>query len=161
MATFGFDHIWPGASCDVVAASLDPFELQQLRARNRREELAAFDGICRLIGQKYALRSQTIKWLQVIVNKADLFWGELDKVAEYYSLGGSSDFAHLASDLVRRVGSQNLEVWVLPGAQDPGGYNFDSARGSMNAASTLGVAQCAASVSLIKYQLEELCERAR
>lgn len=41
VATYGFDHIWPSASCDVIARSLRPFELRRLRERNRREELAS------------------------------------------------------------------------------------------------------------------------
>lgn len=96
----------------------------------------------------------------MVVNKADLYWDELDQVAEYYSLGGDSDFSRMARDLMGRVGSQNLEWSVLPSAQQPAGYSFDSAHGRLVATSRLDEWQCAASVSLLKDQLEELSERA-
>ncbi|MBQ0853393.1 hypothetical protein J8N05_35085 [Streptomyces sp. BH-SS-21] len=146
VACNGYDHIW--SNSDVVASALDPFDLQTLRARNKRHELASFDEVCKAITKKRMLAPAEYqpKWLLVLANKVDLYWGEVDDARRYYQIGPDSEFGLRAQELLGDLGAISLQYHTLPIAAKAKSYEFHSSRGSFNAASQLTNSQCNSSL---------------
>ncbi|WP_158680869.1 hypothetical protein [Micropruina glycogenica] len=152
----GFDHIWP-VTADAVAAGVTPFDRPTLIARNRAQEVRAFDDICsRIQGKHYMTPNAAPKWLLVIVNKVDLYWSEIEAARNRYYIHGDSDFSSIARELLQRVGTNRLQYRMLPVSTGAADYLFDSARGRINASSELNTAQAGASIEALMETLEEL-----
>jgi hypothetical protein len=157
VASNGFDHIWP-RNADLVANSLAAYDLQTLRKRNLREELSNFRDICDKVIQKHLTAPQFApQWLLVAVNKADLYWDQLDSSERYYLPGSGGDFDLVAQGLINRVGNLSLDYRVLPLATESSEYALRSVRGTIHAQSQLTQQQCDASVKCVIETLEELC----
>jgi hypothetical protein len=153
----GWDHAWP-ISADTVANQLPRFNLPALLERNRRQELYAFEDICKQIRKKHVIApsSHRPNWLLVIVNKIDLYWSSIQEAEEQYIQGCGSEFDLIARDLVERIGTQNIHYQVLPVSCQPSNFRFDSARGTIEAKSQLSRDQCSASILSLVETVEEL-----
>ncbi|HNL08713.1 MAG TPA: 50S ribosome-binding GTPase [Chitinophagales bacterium] len=86
--------------------------IEALRQYNLREELEDFKITCHKIAEAVATGSP--KWLAIAVNKADLFFHELDKAQAYYHLESNSDFAKILKNTLNTVGSQHLHCVTMP-----------------------------------------------
>jgi hypothetical protein len=85
--------------------------LASLRESQRAEELAELGRIGEAL--KLAKRDTPLK-LIIAVNKADLWWPELDRVYGYYDRSGTGEFAVRLAELQAHVGRKNLTVQTLP-----------------------------------------------
>lgn len=157
VASFGYDHLWPGRPANSAAAGLASITEQELLEWNRRLERDAFREICTRISEMSAFRSPP-HWLLVVVNKVDLYWNRIGDAAQYYMPGGKTEFDKIATDLLVGVGMNNLKYDIVPCATSPGNYAFDSARGRISTASQLDKTQCSAAVRCVIDKLEELAQ---
>jgi hypothetical protein len=159
VASFGYDFIWNYS--EQAASEMDPYDIDQLRKRNKRRELSNFEEICMQIDRKRVLAPAEFcpKWLLVIANKADLYWDERDDARNYYKLGGDSDFALRAKRFQAEVGvgrHSPMEYKLLPLATKPAPFAFHSTEGSLQAPTKLTDAQCNASLRCLVDTLGEL-----
>ncbi|MEW2117728.1 ATP-binding cassette domain-containing protein [Streptomyces sp. NPDC005474] len=156
VASYGYDRVW--ANQDVVASWLESYDLETLRQRQMRNELDKFSDLCRLILQKrdLALPDSQPKWLLVVVNKLDLFWGSSEDARKYYQVGNDGDFGARAATLMQQLGTA-MNFQILPVAALPGDYAFNSSRGSLTQTSFLNSDRCNTSVSCLVETLGELC----
>ena len=157
VASNGFDHTWP-KHANEVASSLPTFGFNTLLERNRKKELFSFRDVCDHVIQKKVMAPEEFmpRWLLVAVNKLDLYWNEQSRAREYYMRTAESDFAEIADDLLRRVGSMSLDYHVLPVAAGALNFSFDSDQGQLSAISKLSATQCDTSLAILTETVGEL-----
>ena len=152
----GFDHAWP-LNADDVASELKTFGLSALLTRNLRKETLGFHEICEKIRKKHTTAHDLApKWLLVLVNKVDLYWDALPSAKDRYLMDAQSEFHQIATDLIARIGRQNLRYHVLPVSAQPSDFRFDCDLGTIEKRSLLAPDQCSASMQSLIETLEEL-----
>jgi hypothetical protein len=158
IASNGFDYIWP-AHAELVARSLTTYDVDSLRARNLRYELAGFQEVCdRIIHKHIVAPDLAPRWLLVLVNKVDLYINEIEKAEDYYLPGSNSDFTWLAEDLLSRLGSSSLQYSILPMMAAPRTYELNSSRGLISVPSQLGMDAAYAATECLIEKVGELSE---
>jgi len=158
VASFGFDHVWPHEQ-EIVAQQLTPFSLDSLRDYNAFKELDYFAETCQWIAEKRLVSQPHSwpRWLLVIVNKADLFWSQLDDARAYYTPGSGSAFDEVAQQLRGQLGTLWPLVYeVVPSAAVSTDYVFSPHRGDLRATSQLQHWACRASIRSLGGTLEGL-----
>ena len=85
--------------------------LADVRKQNRAEELRELQS---LVEQLRIARNQTHLRLVIAVNKADLWWPDLETVYQRYDKSGVDPFAETLRELEGRMGSQNIHICTVP-----------------------------------------------
>jgi len=100
--------------------------IEKLRAFNLREEIEDFKLISELIKKAFR-KNKNIKWLLVVLTKADLFYSkeELDKAEKYYSPLFDGAFSNLLNELLNTVGKDRLKIDVLPFCSYPENFEWN------------------------------------
>lgn len=160
ISCYGFDYIWPSLS-NAVGRDLGAKNLSALRVRNKRRELVSYQETCDRILQKFSCPTSPDlrpRWLMVIANKADLYWGERNQARTYYTFGSKSPFDNITQQLFADLGSiQQFSYRAIPAAMRPRGYKFRSDPFSYEGKSKLAPAQCESSFHAVIETLGELC----
>ncbi|WP_319451220.1 MULTISPECIES: hypothetical protein [unclassified Mycobacterium] len=164
VASGGYDHIWP-ENADIVADKLRnndqgwKYDIAGLRARNLDQEQESFREICIGIQQKITIsRDATARprWLLVLVNKADLYWGGRGEIEARYLPGSGSEFDNHRADLIATVGNNTVQYLVSPLVTRPSEYRFQPSSPAISAPSHLTDGQRDAALSCLAQNLEEL-----
>lgn len=163
VACAGYDHIWP-ANADIVANELrrrGSYNIDGLRRHNLDNEQESFKDICRRIAEKTELtrdRDLWPKWLVVAVNKADLYWGQLPAVHDYYLPGSGSPFDRHREALFDRIGHNTIRYLLLPLITAIGDYRFQPSSAAIPAPvhPSITPAYQHASLECLASNLEEL-----
>lgn len=92
----------------LLTAGLD---LAELRQRQRLDEEAELERVGEAI--KIAKHPAPLR-LVVAVNKADLWWPDIDRVYARYDLSGTGDFVERLTALQAHVGKKNLTIQTIP-----------------------------------------------
>jgi hypothetical protein len=161
IASNGFDTIWPDSRI-TVAPQIRPYNIAGLRKRNKQKERDRFQEVCGMLAERLVTRNahRPPKWMLVLVNKADLYWSDLDDAERYYLPGSGSAFDKVAQEMMAEVGgAARLSYDVLPLATEPQNFVFQSAKGILRAPTELTDAQCRASIGCVVQALEERCDR--
>jgi hypothetical protein len=157
IACNGFDYIWPDTRT-VIAPEIRPYGLDAMRKRNRNRELKQFENLCEDIGTRIMNGElNPPRWLLTVVNKADLFWNDVQAAEQYYLPGSGSPFDRTAKRLFATIGGKPFSYDVLPLASAATDYSFYSAKGPIAAGTLLTPAQCQASVGCLVEALEDRC----
>ena len=135
--------------------------LEELRKRQLRKELADFEELADLITRKTRRAQETPtlwpSWLLVAVNKADLFWSEIDLAGEYYLAGSKSPFDVIRQQLTSHFGGLfDFRSEVLPVALSSQPFRFSARRMDLVVSSQLTSAQATISAEILARRLEGL-----
>lgn len=87
--------------------------IKQLQKFNLQAELEDFKKICQKITEAHA-NNQGPKWLAIVVNKADLFFDQINKAQQYYHPQSDSPFTQILKECLLTIGSQNLKCVSMP-----------------------------------------------
>lgn len=87
--------------------------IADLRRWRRREELREIQRVCERI-QSGFFQHQRPRWLLVVVNKADLWWGERAEIESYYSTDPESPFVQQLRGLQGVIGEMRFLWKVAP-----------------------------------------------
>lgn len=138
---WGYNRIWRASEREVVLGEIvaersrqglpSDATLENLRARNKREELKHFISTCTRFREAWKERSGV--WLIIAVAKCDLFWSddaERAAARKYYTPGRNpsedDEFGAALRDLIGYLGMDHLkQVAVVPFACYRETYKFD------------------------------------
>ncbi len=99
--------------------------IQDVRDYNLQQELEEFKKVCELIANAW-VNNRGPKWLIIAVNKADLYFDQLDHAKRYYHLDGASLFVDEIKRLLQRVGSNHLKCRVVPICPKPKPFEWNN-----------------------------------
>ena len=100
--------------------------IEKLRLFNLDDELDDFSKISEMI--KKAFRNdKTIKWLLVVLTKADLFYSktELEAAEKYYHPIFDDKFGKLLNELSAKVGGDRLKIEAIPFCSFPEDFEWN------------------------------------
>ncbi len=87
--------------------------IQKLREYNLNNELKDFEQVCIRIREAHAC-GRGPSWLAIAVNKADLFFQEIDEVQKYYHPSSNSSFTKSIHKMLDYIGKNNIKCISLP-----------------------------------------------
>ncbi len=159
VVSYGFNTVWDGELA--LEGDLQQETLEELRRRQLRKELADFEELADLITRKTrrAQGTPTLwpSWLLVAVNKADLFWSEIDRAGEYYLPGSESPFDDIRQQVTSHFGGLfDFRSEVLPIALSSQPFRFAARRMDLTVPSQLTSAQANISAEILARRLEGL-----
>jgi hypothetical protein len=124
---WGYNRLWSDSADGMVrelATTDDVVDNETLRDKLLVREQDDFADLCQLIrGEKVRRR---LKWMIIVVAKADLYWDRYAEVRDYYLPGGDgrSRFTDILGGLV--AGNQTLppRVAIVPFAGHPQAHSY-------------------------------------
>lgn len=89
--------------------------IEEIRKFNLEKELEDYRLMCHEIEKAYS-SNKNLKWLLLVVNKADLFSSdaELNEAQQYYDPEGAGPFAEVTNNLLGKIGRNNIKCAALP-----------------------------------------------
>ena len=159
---YGFNEIWSTNRRQLIR-SLNERNLENLIEANRENELGELKETLRLVHDKIRDEPRELhpKWIIVLVNKADLFWNDINDARGYYHPLDNriSRFKSELLDFENSIGSVTpLRVEVLPFATMSKDYNLQDVKFSAQVTSQLTSFEREDLNSTFFQLLEELAE---
>lgn len=109
------DFGYSGPRDPVVASELitkDGLDtIEKLRARNLEREIDAIKLELANV-RKLLAKENNFKWIVIVVNKVDLFDGQLESALAHYHPSGTGTFGKVLKEFQADIGKNNLKVYV-------------------------------------------------
>jgi hypothetical protein len=113
VANWGFTHVRDETITEKMIKEDGIETIEQLREYNLQKELRDFEQVCVRIREAHSCgRGPT--WLAIAVNKADLFFKDLNAAQKYYHPLSTSPFTEIMNDMVNYVGKNNIHCLSTP-----------------------------------------------
>lgn len=156
VADGGYTHAWPSAAA-AISGNYPNLNIGLLRNHNLDQELESYREIWTRIRLKRAHRANGgPNWLLVAVNKLDLYYGDQEKVAEYY-LAEDGEFSGVTQQFLELIGTDSpIATWTLPVAVESWDYRFTAPQMTLEQESLLSSRQCVESLAQLVATVEEL-----
>lgn len=113
VANWGFTHVRDETIAKKMIEEDGVETIEQLREYNLKKELRDFEQVCARIREAHACKRGPT-WLAIAVNKADLFYKDLDAAQKYYHPLATSQFTEIMNDMVNYVGKNNIHCVSMP-----------------------------------------------
>jgi hypothetical protein len=158
VVSFGYNTVWRDEY--TVESQIGGNTLQDLRRFQIQKELEDLDLLAELIATKTRRTpDQQLwpRWLVVAVNKADLYWDDIDTAAQYYLPGSGSPFDRKREKIVSHFGGLYPFVSeTIPVALSTTDFTFTAREMDVTAESQLHPDQISAAVNFMRMRLEGL-----
>lgn len=110
---WGFTNVRSNISKKSLIEDSKIDSIEKLRAYNLENERIDFTKICHKIAESHAV-GRGPKWVIIAVNKADLFFDQIEEALSYYDADGKSTFAKVIQNMIKTIGNQNIRCSVVP-----------------------------------------------
>lgn len=109
-----YGHVTPRDPVQ-IRQSIEQFEsnFEEFQKHNLNREVSTINSLADAIIKTHC-KYRTPKWIIIAVNKIDLFESNLSEALNFYHPQGGSPFGDILKDLQARVGSNAIEIYIVP-----------------------------------------------